>query len=379
MKNQININLDRVCALGLEQGVFHGVSAAVSVREKKGRYRGLFTGGWTRNDEHREAVGRETLFDLASLTKPLCTTLCTLHLVNQGKLTLDTPCRSVLDVHVPVDKKKITIGHLLAHCSGLPAYRMYFQDVNPVAARKNVLKILDLILNEPLLHRPGTTRVYSDFGFILLAAIVEQITGARLEQVFQDMIAAPLHLAADLHFLPLESTAMMAGRSVAATEHCTWRRKIIQGEVHDEHCWLMGGVSGHAGLFGTAEAVLRLCEHILEAWQGRVSHMVEMNALIQRALAFANETGKLRLGFDTPASGRSTSGRYFSPRSAGHLGFSGTSFWIDPDQEVIVVLLTNRIHPARTNEKIKIFRPLFHDELMKAIRAGDIQSFACSR
>jgi serine-type D-Ala-D-Ala carboxypeptidase len=372
MKDQININLNRVCNLGLDQGVFHGVSAAVSVREKTGRYRGLFTGGWTRNDEHREMVGRETLFDLASLTKPLCTTLCILHLMGQGDLTLDTPCRSVVDAHVPVDKKGITIGHLLAHCSGLPAYHEYFQTIKPVAARKNIQKILDLILSEPLLHKPGTTRVYSDLGFVLLAAIVEHMTGARLEQVFQNMITAPLNLSADLRFLPLEGEVRMAGRTFAATECCSWRKKVIQGEVHDEHCWLMGGVSGHAGLFGTAEAVLRLCEHILEVWQGRVSPMGRANALVQQALAFTNDTGNARLGFDTPTPGRSSSGRYFSPRSAGHLGFSGTSFWIDPDREVIMVLLTNRIHPARTNEKIKIFRPLFHDELMKAIRAGDM-------
>lgn len=369
MKDQININLHRVCAQGLEQGVFHGVSAAVSVRQKTGQCRALYHNGWTRNDEHREEVRRETLFDLASLTKPLCTTLCTLHLIGQGKLTLDTPCRSVLNAPVPVDKQAITIGHLLAHCSGLPAYRSYFQRMEPISTRENVQTMLELIVKEPLLHKPGTARVYSDLGFMLLADIIEQVTGGCLEKVFADMIAAPLHLGADLCFIPLGETGKAAGRPVAATEHCPWRQRIIQGEVHDEHCWLMGGVSGHAGLFGTVEAVLRLCEHILEAWQGRVSHMGVANALVQRALVWENDTGSPRLGFDTPTPGQSASGQYFSHRSAGHLGFSGTSFWIDPDREVIMVLLTNRIHPARTNQKIKKFRPWFHDELMKAIRA----------
>ncbi|MBM9536759.1 serine hydrolase domain-containing protein [Desulfobulbus alkaliphilus] len=368
MKDQINIMLNRACAQGLEQGVFPGVSAAVSVRGKTGWSRALFSGGWTRSDGHREAVRRDTLFDLASLTKPLCTTLCTLYLIDQGQLTLDTSCRSVLDADMPGDKQGITIEHLLAHCAGLPAYRPYFQAFQPTAARKNRQLLLDLLLREPLEHTPGTTRVYSDLGFILLAAIIEQQGGVLLEKVFEGVVAEPLHLSADLRFLPLESAERRAGRSVAATEHCPWRQKIIQGEVHDEHCWLMGGVSGHAGLFGTAEAVVRLCEHILDAWQGRDSHLGMANALMQRALSFEKQTTLQRLGFDTPTPGRSSSGSSFSPRSAGHLGFSGTSFWIDPDQEVIMVLLTNRTHPARTNEKIKLFRPLFHDCLMKPIR-----------
>lgn len=371
MKNQINNTLEKVCGQGLDQGVFQGVSAAVSVRSKTARYRGLFCGGWTRSDAHREVVNQETLFDLASLTKPLCTTLCILHLIGQGRLALNSTCQSMLEAHVPADKRGITISHLLGHCSGLPSYLPYFQGFHPVSGRENMQAILDLILKEPLQNAPGTTRLYSDLGFILLAAIIENSAGIRLEEVFRRVIADPLHLSAALRFLPLNVSTTVSRRSIAATENCSWRRKIVQGEVHDEHCWLMGGVAGHAGLFGTAEGVLRLCEGILDAWKGRGALPGIEHRLMQRALATPN--GKVscrRLGFDTPTPGRSTSGRFFSPRSAGHLGFAGTSFWIDPDKEVVMVLLTNRIHPTRTNEKIKEFRPLFHDILMGAIFDG---------
>jgi serine-type D-Ala-D-Ala carboxypeptidase len=371
MKNQINNTLEKVCCQGLDQGVFQGVSAAVSVRRKTARYRGLFCGGWTRSDAHREMVNRETLFDLASLTKPLCTTLCMLHLVGQGRLTLHTTCQSMLEAHVPADKQGITIGHLLGHCSGLPSYLPYFKGFHPIPSRENMLAILDLILKEPLQNSPGTTRLYSDLGFILLAAMIENSAGIWLEEVFRRVIADPLHLSAALRFLPLDVSTTMSGQSVAATENCSWRRKIVQGEVHDEHCWLMGGVAGHAGLFGTAEGVMQLCEGILDAWKGRGPLAGIAHRLMQRALTTQKDTvGCRRLGFDTPTPGRSTSGRFFSSQSAGHLGFSGTSFWIDPDQEVIMVLLTNRIHPTRTNEKIKEFRPLFHDIIMEAILDG---------
>jgi CubicO group peptidase (beta-lactamase class C family) len=277
----------------------------------------------------------------------------------------------MLEAHVPADKRGITIGHLLGHCAGLPSYKPYFQGFKPTSSRKNMQAILDLILKEPLRHAPGTTRLYSDLGFILLAAIIENSAGTRLEEVFQRVIADPLHLSATLRFLPLDASTTVARQSIAATENCSWRRKIVQGEVHDEHCWLMGGVAGHAGLFGTAEGVLRLCEGILDTWKGRGPLAGIAHRLIQGALTTPDSKGSCRrLGFDTPTPGRSTSGRFFSPRSAGHLGFAGTSFWIDPDQEVVMVLLTNRIHPRRTNEKIKEYRPLFHDILMETILDG---------
>ena len=134
----------------------------------------------------------------------------------------------------------------------------------------------------------------------------------------------------------------------------------MKGEVHDEHCWLLGGVAGHAGLFGTAAGVLRLCEALLDGWKGRERNCgwaAVLPQALQRQLAHQTWC----MGFDTPTAGASSSGSFFAPSSVGHLGFTGTSFWIDPERELIVVLLSNRVHPSRENIRIRQFRPRFHD------------------
>jgi CubicO group peptidase (beta-lactamase class C family) len=179
-----------------------------------------------------------------------------------------------------------------------------------------------------------------------------------------------LGLAEDLFFLPLDRPLAVDRTRIAATESCRWRGRTLQGEVHDEHGWLMGGVAGHAGLFGTLHGVLALGEWILDLWQGRTEHSTIPVALLRTALERQLANGTWCLGFDTPTVGSSSSGRYFSPCSVGHLGFSGTSFWIDPKRDVVVVLLTNRVHPSRENTRIRRFRPFFHDQVMACLLAG---------
>ncbi len=367
MKNQLNNYIQEACQQGLSDGVFCGVSAAVSVGKNKARYRGYFSGGKTRYDQAGTVIHRNTLFDLASLTKPLCTTLGILHLIATGKLHWDKPCLALLNLAVPYEKRALTIRNFLNHSSGLPAYKPYFQKKLPEYFSGAAVGLIQQILDEPLEYSPKTICRYSDLGFILLGALIENLTEQSLADFYRTVITDPLELTNQLRFLPHGQSLLVDKLKVAATERCIWRKAIIQGEVHDEHCWLMGGVSGHAGLFGTVDGVMRLCELILDVWKDRASHPAFPNALLQQALSSKHSSESWCLGFDTPSPGISSCGRWFSPRSVGHLGFSGTSFWINPDHDIIVVLLTNRIHPSRENIKIRTFRPFFHDYLMEKI------------
>lgn len=366
MKNQLNIYLEEVCRKGLSEGVFSGVSAGVSIYKNKVHYRGLFSDGWTRLDQSAAKIQKNTLFDLASLTKPLCTTLCVLHLIALGKLSWDEPCLDHLNMNISKEKQNIQIQHLLNHCSGLPSYRPYFQEFLPEYSYDNRDILVRKILEEPLEYATEGTCLYSDLGFILLGALVENIAGVDIGTLYKKSIINPLNSSSDLSFLSFEKEKKVNIELVAATEYCDWRKKQLQGEVHDEHSWLMGGRAGHAGLFGSIEGVMALCEHILEVWKDRATHPAFPNTLLQHALEKKHPKESWCLGFDTP-SGVSSSGKYFSPRSVGHLGFSGTSFWIDPEKDIVIVLLTNRIYPTRNNIKIREYRPFFHNYLMHKI------------
>jgi serine-type D-Ala-D-Ala carboxypeptidase len=367
MKNQINIVMREACERGLSDGVFSGVSAAVSVVKNKVRHQGFFSGGLTRSDTLGIPVQASTPFDIASLTKPLCTTLCILHLVASGKMQWSQSGFSRLALDIPKDKNEISVHDILNHSSGLPAYKPYFMQFESYPSKMNGKYIIEKIVNEPLQYVTGGTCLYSDLGFIVLGRLLEKMTETPLDQFYKNTITDPLNLTESLFFMPAENPLRKEKAQMAATEDCPWRKKIIQGEVHDEHCWLMGGVSGHAGLFGTAAGVLSLCECLLDCWQDRARHPAFSNDLLRYALNWKRPKESWKLGFDTPSGQLSSSGRYFSAQTVGHLGFTGTSFWIDLAQSVIVVLLTNRVHPSRENVKIRKFRPFFHDVLMERI------------
>jgi CubicO group peptidase (beta-lactamase class C family) len=367
MKNQINIYIEEVSKQALNEGVFCGFSAVVSMFKNKKYNRFFSSGGSTRYDSAKEDITNTTLFDLASLTKPLCTTLCVLYLVAAGKLNLDESYNSLMNFKITPEKERIKIKNLLNHSSGFPSYKPYFKNFTPDSSLENSSHLICNILKEPLDFPPGSNCQYSDLDFILLGALIERMTGITLDALYQKIITDPLNLSRDICFLPVNKPLFENNKIVAATERCGWRNKLLQGEVHDEHCWLMGGVAGHAGLFGNVKGVVGLCEKILDLWKDRGVLDAFPRTLLQSAVTQKHPVGNWCLGFDTPSPGRSSSGRCFSQRSVGHLGFSGTSFWIDPDREIIIVLLTNRIHPSRENIKIRQFRPLFHDYLMEKI------------
>jgi len=301
-----------------------------------------------------------TIFDLASLTKPLATALAVMVLVQQKKVGLNQDLGEVLPVFKNDHKASIKIKHLLYHNSGLADYRAFFKKIGHLPLEKRKAALRELLVKEPLVHPIGSRVVYSDIGFMILQWLIEEISGKRLDHFVSEMIYHPLGLD-HLFFIDLQAQRQPA--VFAATEQCTWRRQVLSGQVHDENAYVIGGVQGHAGLFGAASDVHRLLSHLLAAYHGQPSTQLfqpDMVRLFFRRLAASDKA----LGFDAPSLNGSSSGRFFSHQSVGHLGFTGTSFWMDLDRSIIVILLTNRVHPSRDNEAIKVFRPKLHDEIM---------------
>jgi CubicO group peptidase (beta-lactamase class C family) len=313
-------------------------------------------------------VTRETIYDLASLTKPLVTALCCLALTARGELALDARLGNLLR-GVPSDKCGVTIRHLLSHTAGFPAYRPYYSRLIAVRAADRRQALLAMLLEEPLQYSPGGQAVYSDLGFILLGLIVESLTGLDLQGAASSLVFGPLAVDG-LRFLPIRAgdprEAAQDVSAVAPTEVCPWRERIVWGEVNDRNAWIMGGASGHAGLFGTGEAVSSLLRKIMDIHAGGVRCPGFPQELMREFLRpqGLDPASTWALGFDTPSHLESTAGRYFSPRSAGHLGFTGTSFWVDLEHEVFVVFLSNRTFPRPTEEgqaAMREFRPRLHD------------------
>ncbi len=234
-------------------------------------------------------------------------------------------------------------------------------------------RIFEQIHTEPLVAAPGSRACYSDLGFILLGEAVERVSGRSLDRFCRDEIFEPMGLSStffvDLDRHPPESRRS-GGRTIAATEHCPWRGKILCGEVHDDNAWAMGGVAGHAGVFSSASDVHRFIRFL-----GRCLHGAEPDFLpapLVREFLEAERTlpGQTHvLGWDTPSPEGSSSGRHFSRRTVGHLGFTGTSVWWDLERDVDVVFLTNRVHPSRNNPAIRELRPLVHDAVMEGLPA----------
>jgi len=303
---------------------------------------------------------RDTVFDLASFTKPLATTLAIIKLISQEKLELSQHLGSILAQFNSTDKGRITIENLLYHNSGLPDYRPYYKVLNTLEPnlRKDVLR--QLLVKEPLIHSPGNQVIYSDIGFMILCWVIEQVSGNRLDRFVTKEVYHPLGLE-NLFFVDLDSTPRQI--KFAATERCSWRNILLEGAVHDDNAYVLGGIQGHAGLFGTAQDVLSLLSELMAAYLGSPCAGVFDRDLIQMFFKRHEHTGRA-LGFDTPSPIDPSCGQYFSKNTVGHLGFTGTSFWMDLDRNVMIVLLTNRVHPSRSNDKIKAFRPKLHDRIM---------------
>jgi len=329
----------------------------------------------------RIPMTRETRFDLASLTKPMATATAVMLLADQGALGLDDPVSKFLPAFSDRDKDGVTLRHLLTHSSGLKPWRGFHELllekerktgerlIGTPAARELVI---DRTVRSGLVHEPGEASVYGDLDFITLGAVVEAVARQPLDDFCRERIFAPLGMN-DTFFVPLGDGAPELSdglrRKTAATENCPWRARILWGEVHDPNASVMGGIAGHAGLFSTANDVMGFALAVLDVWHGRSDALPrEMLRLFltRQGIPGASDWA---LGWDTPTPGASSSGQHFSANSVGHLGFTGTSLWIDLEQETVVVLLTNRVHLVAKRSRFGL-RPLVHDHLMEAFLAG---------
>lgn len=310
------------------------------------------------------SVSTQTVFDLASLTKPLATTLAVMKLMQRALLSLDDTLGELMAPCMGTDKAEITIRHLLYHNSGLPDYRPYYKDLSAADPAARRALILSRIVDEPLAYPVGEKVLYSDLGFMLLRGIVETASGRGLDDLVRQEVYLPLQLQ-DLFFVDPENPLPID--RFAATEWCPWRQRQIRGVVHDENAYMVGGVDGHAGLFGTAADVHSLLVEMLGTYSGGWSHHQAFGPDLLRTFLDYGKGTERALGFDRPAAKGSASGCHFSKNSVGHLGYTGTSFWMDLDRSIIIILLTNRIHPSRDNDKIRKFRPALHDAVMETL------------
>ena len=308
---------------------------------------------------------KETVFDLASLTKPLVTTLALMKLVDEGEVGLDQPLSDVLPKPALNDKNKLTLRLILSHSAGFMDWKPFYLDLVQYRHEDRKRITREWIIEMPFAYKPGTDCRYSDLGFIILEWVIEALCGTSLKRFINKTFFRPL----DLTNLFLCTDTPLAGEkktSVAATEECPWRKRVIQGEVHDENAFALGGYSGHAGLFGDAESVFSLVDML------RGHYFGERNDYFRQKTVkdfFAKQKivpdCTWALGWDTPSPKDSSAGRYFAPNSVGHLGFTGTSVWMDLEKDITVIILSNRVHPTRNNQKIKDFRPILHDTVME--------------
>jgi CubicO group peptidase (beta-lactamase class C family) len=344
----------------IEDHVFPGCSFGVLSR---GNLVALDAVGRQTYDPASPAIHPETVYDLASLTKVVATTSMAMLLHQRNQLNLDQPLVEILPEFQSGEggasnRAAVTLRHLLAHNSGLAAYARLFE------THSTPQGLFDACLHMPLEVAPGTRAEYSDIGFILLGRALEIVAReSSLDEFCRTNVFDPLSMTS-LCFKP---TPEMRADIPPTEDDTLFRRRIIQGEVQDENCSVLGGVSGHAGLFGNALDLLRFSQSILDAYADE-PHTLFAPETVR---LFANRTGEppdssRALGWDTP-SASSSAGSMFSTKTIGHLGYAGTSLWIDLRAQCAIVLLTNRTWPSRDNQAIRQLRPVFHNSVRQLL------------
>ncbi|WP_434345575.1 serine hydrolase domain-containing protein [Myxococcus virescens] len=337
-------------------------------------------------------VSGDTRFDLASLTKVISTTSLFLRLWTEGKVGPETLVSRYFP-GTPVGDAGVTVADLLYHRSGLPPFVPFFAQALtahpelldadcPSALRARVRdEVIQAAAATPLAAEPQTRAAYSDVGFILLGEILSRAAGAPLDTLFSRHVAEPLGLSARFHRLtdfPADAMPAPTGatrpREPAPGQEALWKDVPTQpsrpGEVDDDNAWVMDGVAGHAGLFGTAVDVARFGQAVLDGCAGGA--IIAPGPLWHRALATDPkvEASTRSMGFDSPSEGVSSAGHYIGdtpPGAVGHLGFTGTSLWVDLRRSLVVALVTNRVANGRQETRIRDFRPLFHDFVVEAL------------
>ncbi len=377
---------------GRREGIAPALSAAVVARGA------LVHASWHGEipDPAARALRRDDLFDVASLTKPMATATLAAQLFAEGAIALDAPVASLLSGFGAAGKERVTARQLLAHSSGLPAWRPYYERaaadrvaggaflpprerppppaLGPAFTRgKEIVRAA--ICAEPLEAPPGARALYGDPGFIALGFLLEEISGERLSRLAERRVFGPLGLSSTFYLDGLDASRAREHAKDRAFVPARWsepRREAIQGTVDDDNAWAMGAAAGHAGVFSTAPEVAALGQAWLDALAGRPS-IVPAEAAAMFARRDATPGGGRALGWDTPT-GETALGTRLGrdPRGAiGHLGFTGCSLWVVLDAEVVVALLTNHCHPSGADKiRIRAFRRRFHDAVAEALGIG---------
>ena len=361
--------LERAADL-LEEAVPDGVTpGGVLLVARRGAIALERAAGRLTYEDDAPAVTPSTIYDLASLTKVIATTTLMMRRVESGALDLDDTVATYLPELEGSPAGEATLRDLLAHSSGLPCCTELFRELGENLDRDEArARYLEHVAATELEAGPRERAIYSDLGVLLLGEILERRSGRSLDDLVQEEILDPLGLR-DTGYLPDPSLR----ERIAPTEPDDWRGRLPHGEVHDENTHALGGIAPHAGLFGTARDVAAFAQAILNGgvYSGRRIVNANTLALFTRRAELVPGSSRA-LGWDTP-SDPSSAGRYFSARSYGHTGFTGTSLWIDPELDLLVVLLTNRVHPTRENIAIRRLRPAIHDAVVLAINDRTVE------
>jgi len=345
----------------IKDKAFPGATLAVGFRGKVA----IHAFGKLSYDAKSPAVKPATMYDIASLTKVVVTTTLVEKLAEGDfavPLDLDAKIERYLPEWAsgpqPEWRHRVTVRHLLTHTSGLPPFKEYWR------TSKSKQDTLTKIFAEPLEYEPGTKEVYSDLGIILMAEIIERLTGRTLDDLAKSFIFSPLGMKDSMYKPPKKLWPTIAPTEIDNN----FRHRLIQGEVHDENAFAIGSVSGHAGVFSTAPDLAALCQMLLNGGVYAHQRILRRTTVAQFTMPQQLSGGTRTLGWAVPTSG-GLSGHYFSAHSFGHTGFTGTSIWIDPepDRQLFVVFLTNRVHPTRENQKIQQVRRDLHDAVMQAL------------
>ena len=360
-------NIESTIRQALAAGIMPGATLAIGGGANDSYLRAF---GSAATHPHHRPMAASTLFDVASLTKVLATGLLVMKHTEQGRLDIDTPLGEILPSYYPPDKSALTVRQLLSHTAGLPAEVRLREQLAPEPlcpmsgdARDSVIK--RLLASAPE-YEPGTDVKYSDQGPILVGDLLEKLAGDSLDRLCEREIYSVFGLS-DTFFVHLDDPLPKARRppeSFAATEDCPWRDRVVVGQVHDENAYLLRGVAGHAGLFSTAADLSVLARMLLnpETAHGYLhSDTVRHFTKSQLDLPGARAVGWMRAVAGGPF------GDCSSPTAFGHTGFTGTSIWIDPEKDLYVILLTNRIHPSRQNREFLQFRPHLHNTIVLAL------------
>lgn len=344
-----------VLRAAIQDGAFPGAAYLVARGEYLMAEEAL--GGHT-YDPTSPPIRLDAMYDLASLTKVVVTTTLAMIAFDRGLLDLDAPVTRHLPEFAGGGRERIAVRHLLTHSSGLRAWRPFYETCR---SKQEVLRTICGIEPEAL---PGVQAVYSDLGIILMGEILERLWSLPIDTLARREVLDPLGMRDTMYCPP----ASLRGRIPPTEVRSTWRKGLIHGEVHDENTAAMGGVAPHAGLFGTVRDLGIFGKMMLNRGLHGDRRLIEGETVDMFTRRADLPAGSSRaLGWDTRSETGSSAGSRFSLRSYGHTGFTGTTIWIDPEQAVVAVLLTNRVHPSRENQKIKEVRPVFHDAVVEAL------------